>query len=59
MAKSILDSGHYAYKVVDAEVDVDLTKKFDVKQAPTLVVVDGDSVERIQNVSNIKKFVKG
>ncbi|MCR5029183.1 MAG: ribonucleoside triphosphate reductase [Fibrobacter sp.] len=59
MAKSILDSDHYSYKVVDAEVEVDLTKKFDVKQAPTLVVFEGDHVEVIQNVSNIKKFVKG
>ena len=59
MAKSILDNDHYAYKVVDAEVEVDLTKKFDVKQAPTLVIVNGNTVERIQNVSNIKKYVKG
>ena len=59
MAKSILDGDHYSYKVVDAEIEVDLTKKFDVKQAPTLVVFEGNHVEVIQNVSNIKKFVKG
>ena len=59
MAKSILDGDHYSYKVVDAEIEVDLTKKFDVKQAPTLVVFEGNHVELIQNVSNIKKFVKG
>ncbi len=59
MAKSILDGDHYSYKVVDAESEVDLTKKFDVKQAPTLVVFEGNHVELIQNVSNIKKFVKG
>ena len=59
MAKSILDGDHYSYKVVDAEIEVDLTKKFDVKQAPTLVVFEGNHVELIQNVSNIKKFDKG
>ena len=59
MAKSILDGDHYSYKVVDAEIEVDLTKEFDVKQAPTLVVFEGNHVELIQNVSNIKKFVKG
>ena len=59
MAKSILDGDHYSYKVVDAEIEVDLTKKFNVKQAPTLVVFEGNHVELIQNVSNIKKFVKG
>lgn len=59
MAKSILDGDHYSYKVVDAEIEADLTKKFDVKQAPTLVVFEGNHVEVIQNVSNIKKFVKG
>ncbi|MBQ7971929.1 MAG: ribonucleoside triphosphate reductase [Lachnospiraceae bacterium] len=42
--------------VVDAMEQRDLAKQFDVKAAPTLVVVKGDSYERYVNASNIKKY---
>ena len=60
MAKSILDAEHFDYKVVDAEDNADLSRQYDIKQAPTLVIVDSSSVvTKYSNVSNIKKFVKG
>ena len=60
MAKSILDAEHFDYKVVDAEDNADLSRQYDIKQAPTLVIVDASSVvTKYSNVSNIKKFVKG
>ena len=42
---------------MDAEEQVDMTKKYGVMQAPTLVVVNGDDVKRYANASNIQKYV--
>jgi len=45
------------YVLIDAEENVELTKKYGVMQAPTLVVVTDGKVNKFANVSNIKKFV--
>ena len=45
------------YRVVDAEENAKLTVKYGVMQAPTLVVLRGDSVEKYTNASNIRRFV--
>ena len=45
------------YILIDAEEQVDMTKKYGVMQAPTLVVVNGDEVKRYPNASNIQKYV--
>ena len=58
MAKTFLDQAGVKYTVVDAEEDVDATKKFGVSQAPTLVVTDGDAFTRYANASEIKKYTK-
>ena len=58
IAKAMLDKAGIEYTHVDAEEDVELTNKYGVRQAPTLVVTDGDSFNRIPNVSNIKKFIE-
>jgi ribonucleoside-triphosphate reductase len=54
-AKEILEDEEYI--LVDAEEQQDLTKKYGVMQAPTLVVVNGDDVKRYANASNIQKYV--
>ena len=54
-AKEILEGEEYI--LVDAEEQQDLTKKYGVMQAPTLVVVNGDDVKRYANASNIQKYV--
>ncbi len=36
---------------------MELTAKYGVMQAPTLVVVNGDQYDKYVNVSNIKKYV--
>ena len=59
MAKMILDNAGIKYEVVDAEENPELTKKYEVKQAPTLIVAEGPTVEKIVNASNIKRFVTG
>ena len=55
MAKEMLDGIDYV--LVDAEENEDLTRKYGVMQAPTLVVVDGDHARKYVNASNIQKFV--
>ncbi|MCR4693803.1 MAG: ribonucleoside triphosphate reductase [Pseudobutyrivibrio sp.] len=55
LAKEILEDEDYI--LVDAEEQADMTKKFGVMQAPTLVVVNGDDVKRYANASNIQKYV--
>ena len=59
MARSILDAGQVSYEIIDAEENEHLSKKFDIRQAPTLVVVMGDKVDTISTVSSIKHYVKG
>ena len=58
LAKAVLDKAGIEYEVIDAEEREDLVKKFDVRQAPTLVAVAGDGYQKFANASNIKKFVE-
>ena len=58
MAKKLLEKAHIEYKWIDAEDNPDITKKYGVKQAPTLVVPDGKECENIVNLSNIKKYIE-
>lgn len=45
------------YQVIDAEENLDLVKKYGIRQAPTLVVDDGEHMKKYVNASNIQKFV--
>ncbi|MBR5376033.1 MAG: ribonucleoside triphosphate reductase [Lachnospiraceae bacterium] len=45
------------YVEIDAEENIELTKKYGVMQAPTLVLVTKDGTRKISNASAIKKFV--
>lgn len=45
-------------QVVDAEENPDLAKKFGIMQAPTLVVWNGEKMQKYVNASNIKKYVQ-
>ena len=44
--------------LIDAEENLELAGKYGVMQAPTLVVVCGDTHEKFVNASNIKKYVE-
>jgi ribonucleoside-triphosphate reductase len=56
MAKEYLSG--ITYMMVDAEENSELTARYGVMQAPTLVVVAGDEFEKYINVSNIKSYVE-
>ena len=58
MAKMLLDKAGIKYKVVDAEENPDLTKKYNVHKAPTLLVPTEDGYEAFENASNIKGFIE-
>ena len=45
------------YVTMDAEENMELARRYGVMQAPTLVVVNGDSHKKYVNASNIKKYV--
>ena len=58
VAKSLLQKAHIAFEEVDAEEKRELTELYQVNQAPTLVLVDSSNqIEKIVNVSNIKKYI--
>ena len=44
------------YILMDAEENMELAARYGVMQAPTLVVVDGDSTRKYVNASNIRKY---
>ncbi len=47
------------YIAIDAEENMELAGKYGVMQAPTLVVVNGESVKKYVNASNIRKYADG
>ncbi len=58
-AGMFLDKAGVVYdKLVVSEENKDLVEKYGIKQAPTLVVVSGDSYEAIPNLSNIKAYAE-
>ena len=58
MAKMMLDKAGIKYTVIDAEDQKNLTQKYGVKKAPTMLVANGQGYDRYENASFIKKFVE-
>ncbi|MCR5800414.1 MAG: ribonucleoside triphosphate reductase [Lachnospiraceae bacterium] len=56
LAKEYLNNEKYV--LIDAEENMELAGKYGIMQAPTLVVVNGDSFRKYVNASNIKKFAE-
>ena len=57
-SKMMLDKAGIKYEVINAEENVELTMKYGVKKAPTLLVADGDKVVAYDNASEIRKFIE-
>ncbi|MFR3673997.1 MAG: ribonucleoside triphosphate reductase [[Clostridium] innocuum] len=57
IADSWLKNAGISYKKVDAEEQAELTKKFSIMQAPTLVVCRDGNCETYSNASNIRKYI--
>ena len=58
IVKAMLDKAGVAYEEIDAMSNQDLTKKYGVLQAPTLVVTDGEKFDKIANASEIRKYIE-
>ena len=58
MAKMLLDKSGLAYHNLDAAENRELTEAFGIKQAPTLLVPDGDSYKVYENASLIKGYIE-
>ena len=57
-AGALLDKAGVSYTVLNANEEPDLVEKYGVKQAPTLVLVHGDSFEKFRGVSDIRGWLK-
>ncbi len=58
MSKMMLDKAGIKYTVVDAEDQKDMTTKYGVKKAPTMLVPAADGYDRYENASEIKKYIE-
>ena len=58
MIKDQLNKRGISYTVIDAEENVELTKKYDIMQAPTLVALSKGDPAIYANASNILRFMQ-
>lgn len=58
VADSLLQKAALPYEKIDAEENASLALEYGVRQAPTLVVLDGAQAQRHANVANIKKYIE-
>lgn len=56
MAKKMLEGEQY--EIIDADQNPELVRKYGIMQAPTLVVTDGEHLNKYVNASNIQKYVE-
>lgn len=59
MAKRLLDAAGVKYVAIDAEDERDLTNKYGVKKAPTMLVPNGADFDRYDNASEINRYIEG
>lgn len=58
LAKDSLEKANISYEVVDAEENEELVRKYGVMQAPTLIVIKEEGVQKLANASNIRAFAE-
>ncbi|MCR5422988.1 MAG: ribonucleoside triphosphate reductase [Bacilli bacterium] len=59
MSKMMLDKAGIKYQVVDAEENPDLTKQYNIKKAPTLLVFkDEENYDVYDNASEVKRYIE-
>ena len=56
-AGALLDRAGVSYRALNADEEKELVEKFGIRQAPTLVLVNGDSFEKYRGVSDIKGWL--
>jgi len=58
MAGHFLEKAGIKFTKVYADKEPELAKMYEVRQAPTLIKVTGNNIEKIPNLSNIKAFTE-
>ena len=58
MAGHFLEKAGIKFTKVYADKEPELAKMYEVRQAPTLIKISGDNIEKIPNLSNIKAFTE-
>ena len=56
-AAALLDKAGVEYTALNADENAELVAKFGIKQAPTLVIPEGDGFEKFRGVSDIKGWL--
>ncbi len=59
IAAAMLDRAEVKYEKLLAEENPDAAKNYDIKQAPTLVVVKNGVTEKYTGVANVKRYLAG
>ena len=54
----MLDKAGVKYDVVNAEENVEMTNKYGIKKAPTLLVPTESGIESYDNASEIRKYIE-
>ena len=57
IAIALLEKAGIQFEKKNANEERELVERFGIKQAPTFVVVDGDSFEKFKGVSDIKQYL--
>ena len=58
MAELMMDKAHIKYEAVNAMEAAEMSKTFNIKLTPTLIVQHGDSYEAYENASNVRKYIE-
>jgi len=57
LAKDFLDKANAAYSVVVSDVDRETARKYQIRQAPTLVVQNGEETIKYSGLSDIRRYL--
>ena len=58
-AAAFLEREGIAYESIDAEENVAMTEKYQISQAPTLILDDGKNINKYRGLSEIMGFING
>jgi ribonucleoside-triphosphate reductase len=59
MAKKFLEDAGISYETIVVNDNPDAARKLGIKQAPTLVILEGETVvQKIENPSNIRAYTE-
>ena len=58
-AEKLLGESGVAYRKVLVEENADLARRYDIRQAPTLVVPEGETNEKLVGVGAVRRFLNG